>query len=185
MPQFELGLGRGGEADVGRRWPKCLKHSKADLEWHLVQIPNSTDCVEKLCQSAADGNIWNRRDRLNGCLFHYWKSARINLSLFFALLTFSTQSTLSGHSCCPTASGAVAPHRLLPRTTWGASGGKRAAIHSESGGYSITSSARARIDCGTVSPSAFAVLRLTTSSKFVDCWTGRSAGLSPFKILPA
>jgi hypothetical protein len=35
--------------------------------------------------------------------------------------------------------------------------------------YSITSSARARIDGGTVRPSAFAVLRLMTSSIFSDC----------------
>src|SRR6516164_7489163 len=33
--------------------------------------------------------------------------------------------------------------------------------------YSITSSARASSDCGTVSPSAFAVLRLMTSSYLV------------------
>jgi hypothetical protein len=33
--------------------------------------------------------------------------------------------------------------------------------------YSITSSARARIDCGTESPSAFAVLRLIASSYLV------------------
>src|SRR6516164_2909824 len=45
--------------------------------------------------------------------------------------------------------------------------------------YSMTSSARARIDGGTVRPRALAVLRLTTSSNFVGCWTGRSAGLSP------
>src|SRR5438445_13000241 len=45
--------------------------------------------------------------------------------------------------------------------------------------YSITSSARARIDAGTVRPSASAVLRLTTSSNVVGCWTGRSAGLAP------
>ena len=50
---------------------------------------------------------------------------------------------------------------------------------------SMTSSARARIDGGTVRPSALAVLRLTTSSKVVGCWTGRSAGLAPLRILPA
>jgi hypothetical protein len=43
--------------------------------------------------------------------------------------------------------------------------------------YSMTSSARARIDGGTARPSALAVLRLTTSLKTVGCWTGRSAGL--------
>src|SRR5205807_2063720 len=50
--------------------------------------------------------------------------------------------------------------------------------------YSITSVARARIDGGTVRPSAWAVLRLTTSSNVVGCWTGRSAGLAPLRIFP-
>jgi hypothetical protein len=36
-----------------------------------------------------------------------------------------------------------------------------------------------------VSPSAFAVLRLITSSNLVDCWTGRSPGLPPLRILDA
>jgi hypothetical protein len=34
-----------------------------------------------------------------------------------------------------------------------------------------------------VKPSALAVFRLITSSNFVGCSTGRSAGLAPFKIL--
>ena len=51
--------------------------------------------------------------------------------------------------------------------------------------YSITSSARARRVCGTVRPSALAVFRLMTSSNLVGCWTGRSAGLAPLRILPA
>jgi hypothetical protein len=38
-------------------------------------------------------------------------------------------------------------------------------------GYSITSSARARIKGGTVRPRALAVLRLTTSWKVVGSWT--------------
>jgi hypothetical protein len=42
----------------------------------------------------------------------------------------------------------VAPHRPLPRTGWDASGGKRTAIHSEGGCYSMTSSARPRIAGG-------------------------------------
>jgi hypothetical protein len=49
--------------------------------------------------------------------------------------------------------------------------------------YSITWSARSRMDCGTVRPSAFAVFMLTTSSNFVGCSTGRSAGLAPLRIL--
>src|SRR5260370_24682921 len=47
--------------------------------------------------------------------------------------------------------------------------------------HSMTSSARARIDGGTVRPSALAVLRLTTNSNVVGCWTGRSAGLAPLR----
>ncbi len=47
----------------------------------------------------------------------------------------------------------------------------------------MTWSARTSTDCGIVRPSAFAVLRLMTSSNFVGCSTGRSAGLAPFRIL--
>jgi len=49
--------------------------------------------------------------------------------------------------------------------------------------YSMTSSARKRSDCGMVSPIAFAVLRLITSSNFVGCSTGKSSGFAPWKIL--
>jgi len=45
------------------------------------------------------------------------------------------------------------------------------------------SSARASSDGGIVSPSALAVLRLMTSSNFVGCSTGRSAGVEPLRIL--
>src|SRR5207245_787814 len=50
-------------------------------------------------------------------------------------------------------------------------------------GYWITSSARDSSDCGIVRPSALAVLRLMTSSNFVGCSTGRSAGFAPLRIL--
>src|SRR5262245_42046286 len=50
--------------------------------------------------------------------------------------------------------------------------------------YSITSSARRRIEVGTSSPSAFAVLRLIFSIILVGCSTGKSAGLVPWRILP-
>ena len=48
--------------------------------------------------------------------------------------------------------------------------------------YSITSSARESSDGGMVRPSAFAVLRLITSSNLVGCSTGRSAGFVPLRI---
>src|SRR5262249_8798691 len=45
--------------------------------------------------------------------------------------------------------------------------------------YSITSSTLASSCGGTSRPSALAVCRLMTNSNFVDCSTGRSAGLAP------
>src|SRR5437899_1099734 len=56
-------------------------------------------------------------------------------------------------------------------------GQESAAVHS------MTLSARPSTGGGIVRPRAFAVLRLTTSSNFVGCSTGRSPGLAPFKIL--
>ena len=50
--------------------------------------------------------------------------------------------------------------------------------------HSITSSALASRDGGTVRPSALAVFRLMVNSNFVGCTTGSSAGVSPFKIRP-
>jgi hypothetical protein len=49
--------------------------------------------------------------------------------------------------------------------------------------HSITSLARASSVGGTLSPIAFAVLRLITNSNLVGCSTGRSAGLAPLSIL--
>jgi hypothetical protein len=49
-------------------------------------------------------------------------------------------------------------------------------------GHSITSSARASRLSGTVRPSAFAVLRLITSSYLVGACTGRLAGFSPLRM---
>ena len=49
--------------------------------------------------------------------------------------------------------------------------------------HSITSSTRTRNDSGIVSPSALAVVRLTTRSNFVGCSTGISPGFVPRRIL--
>src|SRR5262249_14573370 len=48
--------------------------------------------------------------------------------------------------------------------------------------YSITSSARASSVGGTLRPSAFAVLRLTTRENLVGACTGRLAGFSPRRM---
>src|ERR1700730_8444087 len=50
-------------------------------------------------------------------------------------------------------------------------------------GHLMTSSARSRIAGGIVRPIAWAVFRLMTSRNFAGCWTGRSAGLAPLRIL--
>ena len=50
--------------------------------------------------------------------------------------------------------------------------------------HSITSSASASSLSGIWRPSAFAVLRLITSSNLVGCTTGRSAGFSPLRMRP-
>ena len=49
--------------------------------------------------------------------------------------------------------------------------------------HSMTSSARASISGGIVSPRALAVFRLMSNKNFVGCSIGRSAGLAPFRIL--
>ena len=59
----------------------------------------------------------------------------------------------------------------------------RSVPNSEVVTHSITSSAVASSDEGIVRPSAFAVFKLITNVNLVGCWTGRSEGLAPFKIL--
>jgi hypothetical protein len=51
--------------------------------------------------------------------------------------------------------------------------------------YSITSSAMARSDGGTVRSSIVAVWALMTNSNLLDCTTGKSAGLAPLRMPPA
>jgi hypothetical protein len=51
--------------------------------------------------------------------------------------------------------------------------------------HSITSSEMARSEGGTVRPSMRAVVLLMTSSNFVDCSTGNSAGFAPLSTRPA
>src|SRR5262249_47664592 len=51
--------------------------------------------------------------------------------------------------------------------------------------HSTTSSATTCKVSGTVRPSVLAVLGLIANSNLVDCTTGRSAGFSPLRILPA
>src|SRR6516165_9558234 len=50
--------------------------------------------------------------------------------------------------------------------------------------HSITSSAVASSDGGSLMPSVLAVFRLIANSNLVDCCTGKSAGFSPLRIRP-
>jgi hypothetical protein len=53
----------------------------------------------------------------------------------------------------------------------------------QAGAHRITWSARLKIDRGTVTPTAFADLRLTTSSNSLACSIGNSWGDAPRRIL--
>src|SRR5207244_7712290 len=75
--------------------------------------------------------------------------------------------------------------RRLLRTPRERPRGRRAADEPNelaSPNHSITSSARASSVGGTSRPSAFAVLRLITSSYLVGACTGRSLGFSPLRM---
>jgi hypothetical protein len=73
---------------------------------------------------------------------------------------------------CARAAGGRIPARVPPLATDHRTGNPR---HR----YLISSSAVARSVSGTSMPSALAVLRFTTISNLVGCWTGRSGGFSP------
>jgi hypothetical protein len=74
----------------------------------------------------------------------------------------SPPSTLSGRSRHPMASGAVCPVSVVVATV-PVPPGKVQSCRSVA--HSMSSSARPSSDCGTASPSVFAVFRLTTNSK--------------------
>src|SRR5262249_49285425 len=91
----------------------------------------------------------------------------------------------SGHVHC------TSPCPLYPRKRtlvlhkrMSALGQKRTHAAQQKDRYSITSSARPSRDNGISNPSSLAVFRLMTSSTFVACWTGKSAGFSPLSIRP-
>jgi hypothetical protein len=71
---------------------------------------------------------------------------------------------------------------LVERVGMSALGHFRTHAVQQIGSYSITSSARATSEGGTVMPSALAVFRLMTISYLVGACTGRSAGFSPLRM---
>src|SRR5262249_16426079 len=78
----------------------------------------------------------------------------------------------------PYAIGLLRARRQRPRGSDAKKRNERAPLHS------ITSSARPSSVSGKVRPRLLAVVMLMAKSTFVDCCTGRSAGLSPLRMRP-
>src|SRR5262245_2337638 len=96
------------------------------------------------------------------------------------------------HGPIPVGRGAVEKpnhrHRCLLRTRGHRPRRGRAAEQRDelaAGAHSMTSSARASSDGGTLRPRARAVGRLIANTNLADCTTGKSAGFSPLMIRPA
>ena len=83
------------------------------------------------------------------------------------------------HTDAPHQFGLLRPRRHRPRRRRTAEQRDELATS-----HSITSSARPLSGSGIVRPSALAVRRLSTSSIFTACWTGRSPGFSPLSTRP-
>src|SRR4030095_8236815 len=82
----------------------------------------------------------------------------------------------------------MAHHRFLDTSTWLPSTGSGPEFIEGNTDFRlfhhrITLSALAKTLGGIVNPICLAALRLITSSNFVGCSTGISAGLAPFRIL--
>src|SRR5882724_312598 len=89
-----------------------------------------------------------------------------------------------GHFASEVRVGVVGrPYRLIGFETQGDE--SAAGIENRLVAHWITSSARPSTDGGIVRPRASAVLGLMTSSNFVGCSMGRSAGLAPLRIKSA
>ena len=89
----------------------------------------------------------------------------------------------------PTAERTVGPARTIAESLTSRPGIREHYRHradiphrNQTWSYSITSSARASSEGGTVRPSALAVLRFIESSNFVGSSTGRSPGFSPLSM---
>ena len=101
---------------------------------------------------------------------------RGNLGLLIGITLFSSHQ----HADAPHVIRLLRARRERPRCRYAAEQrDERAPLHS------ITPSAMASSDGGTVRPSICALWVLMTSSNLVDCTTGRSVGFSPLRMRPA
>jgi hypothetical protein len=100
------------------------------------------------------------------------------VSLEFPLVRSGSIAVLTAPKCPFRSTPNNGHKRTGPVGPFGAKPGSRIT-------YSITSSARPISGSGISRPSALAVLRLMTSSTFVDCCTGKFPGFSPLRMRPA
>jgi hypothetical protein len=84
------------------------------------------------------------------------------------------------HADAPHSLALLCTHRKGPRRRAAKQRDERAAV-----AHSITSSAMASSDGGTMRPNMRAVVLLMTNSNLVDCSTGKSAGFAPLSTRPA
>jgi hypothetical protein len=137
-----------------------------------VKTRSNQGCTELFSQLPSSGRSYqcnwfpHRRNRDGN------STPKLNIGVFTQPGSFSTEMGCPHHVRSTPVSDRIADM---------ASGPFRAMSGSERT-HSITSSARASSDGGTVNPSAFAVLRLTASWYFVGACAGRLAGFSPLKM---
>jgi hypothetical protein len=111
------------------------------------------------------------------------QNASRNATIEAGKMTLRVNSCRGRHGLgCPLCSRKLP--RLLPARA-AVKGQKETYALQQTPPYSMISSARPSSGSGIVNPSVLAVLRLTTSSIFVDSWTGNSAGVAPLRIRPA
>ena len=156
-------------------WPFCKKIR--GVMGSLVPFFNSRFCA-KWGPSVAGSRLIVSETPYSGLLGQPSSTGLAGQHAAHRLLsTHSVHSQASAAMPAPCPSPAIAPELAEALRA------EKERHSSECDCYSMSSSTRPSSVYGMVRPSALAVLRLMTSSKFAGCLTGRSAGFVPFKIL--
>ena len=132
-------------------------------------VPGTEDEVLRVWNSEGSMNYWVRSSSMRA--FEQLLPTRCSRSVLYSSRQNQQEQTLV-FSNRPREGERRLRVRLGPGS-WG-----------DARGHSITSSTDARKVGETARPKRFAVLRLRTSSKRIDCMTGMSAGFAPLRIWP-